>query len=90
MLLSCSSKPNVLLASQPIEQIKLPELPDPYPPIESILLVPCYDDLMPTEPNSTVTSDLIKNDTDNHVKYNQCYYRQLKLIYEVLIREMDK
>ena len=90
MLLSCSNTQDVLLASQPIKSVELPKLPSAFPPINPTLLVACYDDSLPLEPASNSVADLIKNDTDNHVKYNNCYHRQYRLILEVIIREMDK
>lgn len=84
-LLSCSSAPDVSLAPAVVTKLELAPV-ESLPDIPDILLKSCYTDLLPEEPKSPLIVDLIKNDTDNHVKYNKCYKRQFDLINEILIR----
>lgn len=50
-------------------------------------MTPCYYDLMPTIPISDKEADLVKTITENNLKVQKCYLRQLDLILEVEKRE---
>lgn len=90
ILSGCSTKPEIKLAplntiNDRLEAVKGVESI----PIDSDLMTPCYQDLIPEQTLSTKGSDLVKIEADNYAKFNTCYKRQLDLILELEVRGYD-